>query len=107
MLFSSKIILGNGIRLCDLPEHGLRPDLRASKRHKECVFEEATCVLGSETFHLNSKVPFGQMFMLFSFISLLLLLFFNVLVFLATGCVGSQPPDQGSNPHLLHWKAKS
>ena len=34
MLFSVKIILGNDSRLCDLLEHGLRPDLRASKRHK-------------------------------------------------------------------------
>ena len=28
-------------------------------------------------------------------------------VFLATMYVGSQLPDQGSNPHCLHWKVTS
>ena len=32
---------------------------------------------------------------------------FYVLVFLAVRHVGSQLPDQGSNPHPLHWKVKS
>ena len=36
-----------------------------------------------------------------------ILLLFDVLVFLATRHVGSYLPNQGSNPHSLHWKAKS
>ena len=35
-----------------------------------------------------------------------ILLLFDVLVFLATRHVGSYLPNQGSNPHSLHWKAK-
>ena len=36
-----------------------------------------------------------------------ILLLFYVLVFLAPRHVASQLPNQGSNPHPLHWKAKS
>ena len=32
---------------------------------------------------------------------------FMFVVFLATRDVGSQLPDQGSNPNPMHWKAKS
>ena len=41
----------------------------------------------------------------FEFIKVLLL--FYVLVFLAMRYVESKLPDQGSNPHPLHWKAVS
>ena len=34
------------------------------------------------------------------------LLLFYVLVFLSSRHVGSWLPDQGSNPHFLHWKPK-
>ena len=43
-------------------------------------------------------------FKFIEFVTLLLLLYF---VFLAARHVGSQFPDQGLNPHTLHWKAKS
>ena len=36
-----------------------------------------------------------------------ILLLFHHLVSLAMRPVGSQLPDQGSNPHPLRWKAKS
>ena len=36
-----------------------------------------------------------------------MLLLFYVLVFLAVRHVGCQLPEQGLNPHLLHWKVKS
>ena len=39
------------------------------------------------------------------FITILLL--FYVLVFSAMRHVGFLLPDKGSNPHVLHWKAKS
>ena len=35
------------------------------------------------------------------------LLLFHVLVFWPLRHVGSQLPNQGSNPYPLHWKAKS
>ena len=41
------------------------------------------------------------------FIEFVIIFFlFYVLVFLAMSHMGSQLPDQGSNPHPLHWKVR-
>ena len=62
--------------------------------------EEVLCIFAYQRFFFLMWIILK---VFIEFVTILLLFY----VFLATRHVGSQLPQQGLNPHSLHWKAKS
>ena len=61
----------------------------------------------ASTFSLSLSFLIWTIFEVFIEFVTILLLFYGFVIFWPGGMWDLSPPDQGLNPHLLYWKAKS